>query len=1012
MSDFRRLRLTSQGRELLSLAHQGVPLELKNVVVGNGVWSQENQDGDPPAALVNQKRVVSVTAIEQNGETAVVRGMLTNAGLTQGFAATEIGVTAQHPTLGEILYMADYCEAAKASYIPDSTGAPVEIPLALNVIVASSQEVTLTVEDRFFSATKQDLVDHDDDAEAHGSLVDVLHVAAPSMLAPASGAVDVIETPTLRSSAFLTHFTGVSHAATQYQVDLSTGDFSAPVYDTGALGAVVQHVLPLGVLDESTAYKARVRYRTAGGLWSAWSAAVSWTTRPEFVYVTPPTVINPLDGATGVGETPTIQTTAFAVHGGSDSHIGSQFQLQVAGGAWDNLVFDSGEVLTLLTLILGAGILQVGTAYEIRARHRGTTYGWSDWSTPITVTTAAAFIVGDEAAEWLATADDWPYSGTAPSGMAYNASEAVEQDDEQGNYNSAIARAVDTSPVALEVQPESTTAQLVVVGEVETGDELLVNDEGGAALSNITAGEVAWAGGVSDTEEHVNTYNTYAASPSHVYRTFIPANYFAGRVKKIKFAFASNSSGTCAEVYVGQGKTDNTFDFAATPVHVTFDGGNDSKTFGGTLAYSDLIDVDLDHTKPIVLAAHVSGTYMNVYNIADAEAATATWRQAAWTAGASSALVSTVPWAAPDNRVHFGKVYAEVNAKRTIEIAPALASVPGKVFVGGHELLLASGVAGQVLRPATEVLPRDVLIENLAAAGLTYTCDTADTSGHFSAGVATPIKGGCQIKLTGVSGTITLGAITGDGTAANAVPVSGAALALGTYAVEWIRGLEVTEAGALKLLACASAYQAAIDQGFVGVTAINGITVTDTPAGEVAAYAITVDGGASWQMWDGAAWRVIASSLASDHGGADDDWYSRNGADAWTTADDAYAALRAAVAAGAANQMASAVLNARDTFPAVTGDVVLAIVLWTDNTATLPTLTKIALDLTGPAEWVGFAAVDIVTRTWGNDGADYLTLIGDEVALPEGTRRVALGLARPQAGALPSGQIDLTRLGS
>ncbi|MGE4299820.1 MAG: hypothetical protein AB7E47_17515, partial [Desulfovibrionaceae bacterium] len=353
-----------------------------------------------------------------------------------------------------------------------------------------------------------------------------------------------------------------------------------------------------------------------------------------------------------------------------------------------------------------------------------------------------------------------------------------------------------------------------------------------------------------------------------------------------------------------------------------------------------------------------------------------------------------------------------VDAVWQADLDTAVASTPSAAYVGGQALLLASGEAGQVLRPATVALPRDLEIENLAASGLTFTCDTADTSGHFSAAVANPIKAGCLIKLSGVSGILTLGAITGDGTAANAVPVSGAALALGAYAVEWIRGLAVTEAGTLALLATASAYQVAVDQGFGSVTAINGITATDAVGTGAIYYALTPDGGASWQVWTGSAWRVIASSLAADHGGAAGDWYSRDGADAWTAATDAAAALRAACAASATNRMTATVLNACETFPAVTDKVACAVILWTDDTATLPTLTKLTLDLTGPAEWVDFASVDIVTRTWGNDGADYLTMIGDEVALPEGTRRVALGLARPEAGDLPSGQIDLTRLGS
>lgn len=53
----------------------------------------------------------------------------------------------------------------------------------------------------------------------------------------------------------------------------------------------------------------------------------------------------------------------------------------------------------------------------------------------------------------------------------------------------------------------------------------------------------------------------------------------------------------------------------------------------------------------------------------------------------------------------------------------------------------------------------------------TFTCDTANTSGHFDAAVSARVKAGCRVVIAGVSYPIA--SISGDGTAANAVTFTG-----------------------------------------------------------------------------------------------------------------------------------------------------------------------------------------------------------------------------------------------
>lgn len=68
----------------------------------------------------------------------------------------------------------------------------------------------------------------------------------------------------------------------------------------------------------------------------------------------------------------------------------------------------------------------------------------------------------------------------------------------------------------------------------------------------------------------------------------------------------------------------------------------------------------------------------------------------------------------------------------------------------------------------------------------TLTIDTANTSGHFDVAKLAPTVAGCHVATSG--GTVYITAITGDGTAANSVTISGT-LAVGTYTVTAIRNI-------------------------------------------------------------------------------------------------------------------------------------------------------------------------------------------------------------------------------
>lgn len=63
---------------------------------------------------------------------------------------------------------------------------------------------------------------------------------------------------------------GDPHQTSQWQVDEIGGDFSTPVYDTGAVSDLEDHVIPSGNLTENGVFQARVRHSDALGS-SSWS---------------------------------------------------------------------------------------------------------------------------------------------------------------------------------------------------------------------------------------------------------------------------------------------------------------------------------------------------------------------------------------------------------------------------------------------------------------------------------------------------------------------------------------------------------------------------------------------------------------------------------------------------------------------------------------------------------------------------------------------------------------------
>lgn len=226
--------------------------------------------------------------------------------------------------------------------------------------------------------------------EQGGYVNPLMRPNAPTISSPTPGAINVIETPTLTASDYVSP-AGNAFATAQFQISTSN-TFASTLHDSGEKSAMTYSV-PAGVLAVNTTFYVRARVKDVAGLVSDWSPIISFTTKASYAYVNTPTVITPTNGQTEIPEQPTLQSSAFATTGGADTHASSRWQIRLASGSWAAPLHDSGETATTKTSYTPpAGVLQAGqTQYVMRVRHKGSTLGWSEWSSEVSFTTKQVF---------------------------------------------------------------------------------------------------------------------------------------------------------------------------------------------------------------------------------------------------------------------------------------------------------------------------------------------------------------------------------------------------------------------------------------------------------------------------------------------------------------------------------------------------------------------------------------------------------------------------------------------
>jgi hypothetical protein len=156
MADFTGTMLTVKGRNLLSKAQTGATLTFTKIKIGDGTWAT-GTDPTQLNDLVSTKLTLPIQSIQVVGDGTVrLRFVLTNTGLQQGFFMREIGIYAQDPDLGEILYAVAYA-GDRADFIPSDGTTKVENVVDIYTVIANTQNVVAVISDTVAIASKQDV---------------------------------------------------------------------------------------------------------------------------------------------------------------------------------------------------------------------------------------------------------------------------------------------------------------------------------------------------------------------------------------------------------------------------------------------------------------------------------------------------------------------------------------------------------------------------------------------------------------------------------------------------------------------------------------------------------------------------------------------------------------------------------------------------------------------------------------------------------------------------------------
>lgn len=156
MAAFGGFTLTNRGRALQAKAQAGATLNYTKAMIGDG--SITSQSIVTLTNLISPKMTLPITGVRPAPpDRAYVESRFNNQNIQTGFYFREIGIYAQDPDVGEVLYA--YANSGNnAEYIPPTGGSDiVEKSIRMNVFVGTATNITATIDSSLVFPTRQEV---------------------------------------------------------------------------------------------------------------------------------------------------------------------------------------------------------------------------------------------------------------------------------------------------------------------------------------------------------------------------------------------------------------------------------------------------------------------------------------------------------------------------------------------------------------------------------------------------------------------------------------------------------------------------------------------------------------------------------------------------------------------------------------------------------------------------------------------------------------------------------------
>ncbi|OWA36783.1 hypothetical protein B9G55_01500 [Saccharibacillus sp. O16] len=166
MGAFGGFTLTNKGRNLQAKAQAGAVLNYTRAAIGDGTLT--GQSMVTLTALISPRKTLPITKLRMVPPDRVAVGtVISNQDISTGFYFREIGIFAQDPDEGEILY--SYANSgANAEYLPPAGGSDIiEKSVDMIVLVGQASQVTATIDSSLVFPTFAEMEDAIEEAIAN-----------------------------------------------------------------------------------------------------------------------------------------------------------------------------------------------------------------------------------------------------------------------------------------------------------------------------------------------------------------------------------------------------------------------------------------------------------------------------------------------------------------------------------------------------------------------------------------------------------------------------------------------------------------------------------------------------------------------------------------------------------------------------------------------------------------------------------------------------------------------------